>query len=265
MRKLEKIAKKPVVSLPKSYSQLKVIKLRTTPSTTPSSSSSDTEKESLQATRAHQRLKRPKRHANRVHRPIAKTYKEAKPNKPQKCYACGKRGHYKKGCKAKTPQSKVDNPETQEPSPTQPLVQKTSKLEVQHLKIDLKPIYNGFIQPKKEVKIDDLQRVTKETRNEIGVLKQNLQTLESTSYQSNEESPSDKGVHQTANPRADTIQEPSKGLFLDAITRSKLHKWHSKVRIVIGKDFEFEVIALLDSGADLNCIQEGIKIGRAHV
>ena len=35
-------------------------------------------------------------------------------------------------------------------------------------------------------------------------------------------------------------------------------KWHSKVRIVISKDFEFEVVALIDSGADLNCIQEGI-------
>ena len=71
-------------------------------------------------------------------------------------------------------------------------------------------------------------------------------------------SPSDKEVHQTANPRTDTIQEPSTNLFLDAITRSSLHKWHSKVRIVINKDFEFEVIALIDSGADLNCIQEGI-------
>ena len=79
--------------------------------------------------------------------------------------------------------------------------------------------------------------------------------MENTSCQSNEEGPSDKKI---VNPRADTIQEPNKNLFLDAITRSNLHKWHSKVRIVISKDFEFEVIALIDSGADLNCIQEGI-------
>ena len=90
--------------------------------------------------------------------------------------------------------------------------------------------------------------------DKIGALKQNLkvlqktQSLESTSYQSNEESPSDNEVHQTTNPRADAIQEPSKDLFLEAITRSNLHKWHSKVRIVISKDFEFEVIALIDSG-----------------
>ena len=46
--------------------------------------------------------------------------------------------------------------------------------------------------------------------------------------------------------------------FLDTINRTNFQKWHSKVRIVISKDFEFEVIALIDSGADLNYIQEGI-------
>ena len=111
----------------------------------------------------------------------------------------------------------------------------------QQPKVDFEPIYD---KPKKEVKIDDLQRETKETRSEIGALKQNLQalqktqSLESTSYQSNEESPSDNGVNQTVNPRTDTIQEPTKDLFLEVITRSNLHKWHSKVRIVISKDFE---------------------------
>ena len=46
-------------------------------------------------------------------------------------------------------------------------------------------------------------------------------------------------------------------MFLETISRVNFHKWHSQVRIVI-KDFEFEVIALIDSGADLNCIHEGI-------
>ena len=83
--------------------------------------------------------------------------------------------------------------------------------------------------------IDDLQRETKESKNEIGILKQNLQafqSLKNTSCQSNEESSSDKKI---VNPRTDTIQEPNKDLFLDAITRINLHKWHSKVRIVIKK------------------------------
>ena len=53
-------------------------------------------------------------------------------------------------------------------------------------------------------------------------------------------------------------QEESNKKFLETISRINFQKWHSKVRIIIGRDFEFEVIALIDSGADLNCIQEGI-------
>ena len=205
-----------------------------------------------------------KKHTKKMSSPISKAYKKAKPNKPSKCYGCGKRGHYKKSCEAKTSNLKIGNPEPQEPSPTQPLVQEISnpRTRTQQPKVNLEPIYNRFIQPKKEVKIDDLQRETKETGSDIGTLKQNLltlqktQSLENTSCQSNEEGPSDKKVNQIVDPRIYHIQEPSRDLFLDAITRSNLHKWHSKVRIVISKDFEFEVIALIDSGANLNCIQE---------
>ena len=72
--------------------------------------------------RARQRLKRPERYAKRMSRPISKAYKEAKPNKPQKYHKCGKRGHYRRDCEAKTSHLKIGNPEHQELSPTQPLV-----------------------------------------------------------------------------------------------------------------------------------------------
>jgi hypothetical protein len=35
-------------------------------------------------------------------------------------------------------------------------------------------------------------------------------------------------------------------------------KWYAKVHIVVDQDYAFDVIALIDSGADLNCIQEGL-------
>ena len=76
-QKLEELAKRPAVSLPKHTSQLKVLKIRKTSSC----SSSDTYEESLEAKWRRLRLKRPEKHASRVHRPISKTYKEAKPNK----------------------------------------------------------------------------------------------------------------------------------------------------------------------------------------
>ena len=87
--------------------------------------------------------------------------------------------------------------------------------------------------------------------------------MEHTSHQGNEEGTSfqnlsDEEVDETVNPTADMVQEQSKEKFLETISRINFQKWHSKVRIVISKDFEFEVVALIDSGADLNCIQEGI-------
>ena len=92
---------------------------------------------------------------------------------------------------------------------------------------------------------------------------QRVKQLENTSHQGNEketslQNPSDDEVDETVNPTADMAQEPSSETFLQTISRINFQKWHSKVRIVISKDFEFEVVALIDSGADLNYIQEGI-------
>ena len=35
-------------------------------------------------------------------------------------------------------------------------------------------------------------------------------------------------------------------------------KWYSKVNIIVAPDYTLDVIALIDSSADLNCIQEGL-------
>ena len=64
---------------------------------------------------------------------------------------------------------------------------------------------------------------------------------------------------ESVNPITNMEIGQSNQKFLETISRINFHKWHSKFKIVISKDFEFEVIALIDSGADLNCIQEGIS------
>ena len=33
-------------------------------------------------------------------------------------------------------------------------------------------------------------------------------------------------------------------------------KWFTKVKIIVSHDYHFTVIAMIDSGADMNCIQE---------
>ena len=141
----------------------------------------------------------------------------------------------------------------------------------------MEKIYNRFTKSKKEVTVSDLQKEIKETKSEVRTLKQELtilrvdhnfldqrlKHLENTSHRGNEEGtsfqkPSNEEVDETVNPTTDMVQEESSVKFLETINRINFHKWHSKVRIVISKDFEFEVIALVDLGADLNCIQEGI-------
>lgn len=44
---------------------------------------------------------------------------------------------------------------------------------------------------------------------------------------------------------------------LNLLNKIHIQKWYSKIKIVIS-NFELDVIALIDTGADLNCIQEGL-------
>ncbi|KAL0001526.1 hypothetical protein SO802_015307 [Lithocarpus litseifolius] len=155
------------------------------------------------------------------------------------------------------------------------LVRETSKPEprLREPKVDLEKIYERFSKSKKEVTVNDLQTEIKETKSEVRTLRQELtilrvnntlldqrvKNLENTSHQGNKKGPSFQNPSddkdETVNPTANMVQEkkqPSQK-FLETINKINFQKWHSKVRIVISKDFEFEVIALMDSGADLNC------------
>ena len=46
--------------------------------------------------------------------------------------------------------------------------------------------------------------------------------------------------------------------FLSTISKNFNKKWYVKVKIKISSDFQTNVHALFDTGADLNCIREGI-------
>ena len=46
--------------------------------------------------------------------------------------------------------------------------------------------------------------------------------------------------------------------FLSLIDRVIFQKWHIEITLVINKEFSLTEIALIDSGADMNCIQEGL-------
>ena len=50
----------------------------------------------------------------------------------------------------------------------------------------------------------------------------------------------------------------SSQLFVNTITKMITQKWHSKIKLFVKPDFSQELIALVDSGVDINCIQEGL-------
>ena len=82
--------------------------------------------------------------------------------------------------------------------------------------------------------------------------------MASLSYQNSSDDEIENVYDESSNPTTNMVLEKPAQKYIDIISRIDFQKWHSKVKIVISKDFEFEVIALIDSGADLNCIQEGI-------
>ena len=59
--------------------------------------------------------------------------------------------------------------------------------------------------------------------------------------------PSDKGI-------TDVFTDSQLAL----VNKIFLPKWFTKVKIVVSPDYHFTVIAMIDSSADMNCIQEGL-------
>ncbi|KAK2976497.1 hypothetical protein RJ640_001042 [Escallonia rubra] len=67
-----------------------------------------------------------------------------------------------------------------------------------------------------------------------------------------------KSLHGKQSPPTPNDSSPFKEHEILSIDRVVFQKWYVSVKIVISKDFTFEGIALIDSGADLNCIKEGL-------
>ena len=53
-------------------------------------------------------------------------------------------------------------------------------------------------------------------------------------------------------------KDDNKDEFLNIIDRMIFQKWYTKITLVVHKEFSLTIIALVDSGADMNCIQEGL-------
>jgi hypothetical protein len=143
-------------------------------------------------------------------------------------------------------------------------------------KISLDEILERFSKQKsKAINVSDLQHEINNIKKEIIVLKSDLQNVkidnkdlkqqllllnlqecfqdnkfdnednDNKSEQSNEAESSNKAI-------SDTVK------IIRIIDKVVPSKWYSKVNIIVSQDYSLEFIALIDSGSDLNCIQEGL-------
>jgi len=62
--------------------------------------------------------------------------------------------------------------------------------------------------------------------------------------------------HEITNEALGTIEEGEH--YINAIFKIKYQRFYIKAKIWIGSDFHFEDVALIDTGAEQNCLQEGL-------
>ncbi|CAL9002903.1 unnamed protein product [Prunus brigantina] len=120
---------------------------------------------------------------------------------------------------------------------------------------------------KKEVTLQDLHLEVKIVKKEIAELKQMSHKLQHENsaikkdlvhlMEKESSSQSESPKSQSESPH-NSDEEPSDNQqVVNLIRQVNFRKWYSKVTIFV-KNFEFTTVALFDSGADLNCIQEGL-------
>ena len=52
--------------------------------------------------------------------------------------------------------------------------------------------------------------------------------------------------------------------FLNIIDRMIFQKWYTEITLVVHKEFSLIVVTLVDSGADMNCIKEGLILSKYY-
>ena len=126
---------------------------------------------------------------------------------------------------------------------------KSKKLTVNDLQHEITVVKQEIIELKNEFK--NIKSDNTDLRQEFLLLKidQNQSDNEQDEYKDGDESSqqallSDKGI-------VDNSQ-------LNPVNKVLPPKWFTKVKIVVSYDYHFTVIAMIDFGADMNCIQEGL-------
>ena len=168
---------------------------------------------------------------------------------------------------------KIDNPElkTEYLKKLKKLITQENIIKTPQEKISLTTTFDKFKNKKQEITVQDLQ-------HEIKIIKTQIQTLQQQQLKltcENKEIKDDLNIikidsqfnkiqqfpliDETENniPSSPINEEISENNTINTIQQINLKKWYVTIQLQI-KDFQLITTALIDSGADLNCIQEGL-------
>jgi hypothetical protein len=155
--------------------------------------------------------------------------------------------------------SKIENPELKEK-----YLKKLKKNKISKSKISLDETLEEFSKQKSKVAtVSDLQHEISIIKKDIVDLKKDLHNLK-IDKDLNQEIFKLKDCFQNqdsdnkSEEESNNILNSNDDKIISLINKVILPKWYAKVHIVVAQDYAFDVIALIDSGADLNCIQEGL-------
>ncbi|GAV80964.1 hypothetical protein CFOL_v3_24423, partial [Cephalotus follicularis] len=127
----------------------------------------------------------------------------------------------------------------------------------------LQKIFQRFENPPTQnITLQDLQKEIKDIKQELQKFKQktkkqitNLEQILLKNHSSS--SSSDKKI-EPINPIDLKNQGETSTKFINLIKKITFQKWHINITITIQYSFKLQTIALIDSGAQMNCIQEGL-------
>ena len=108
----------------------------------------------------------------------------------------------------------------------------------------------------------DLKNEFKNIKNDNHNIKQELILLKIDKNIDKQQSDNEQDRHKDGDESSQQALLSDKGIVdnsqLSLVNKLLPPKWLTKVRIVVSHDYHFTVIAMIDSSADMNCIQEGL-------
>ncbi|RDY03799.1 hypothetical protein CR513_12569, partial [Mucuna pruriens] len=200
-----------------------------------------------------------------------------------KCWRCGKVGHYANKCRVMQKINQLEDETLKknllnilinsdnEESSSEELEESEDNLELEQIEtlnensrkeisnISMKEIINRFKPTNQQVTVKDLQEEIKILKQEIQRLKTNDIALEyrMLELEGKELVKKVKGKEKVVYEEIETDEEDKEDPYINILNLITTHKWHTEITLVIKEEI-FKITTLIDSGADVNCIQEGL-------